>query len=326
MSETRPLVSVIIPVYNVEDYLRPCVDSVLAQTLENIEVIAVDDGSTDGSLAILREYAEKDARVTVLTQKNGSAGMARNTGLAVATGETLSFLDSDDFFELNMLEKAYNKLKETKAQFVAFDSDLYLNDEQKYKAAKHIDKDALPPWEPFHRRAMTNNPFRVFIGWAWDKLYDTDFVKSNQLTFQVQRTTNDMAFVFSAVVIAERIAWIDEKLAHHRKNVGSSLSNTRENSWHCYHDALIRVRDFVRDRGLWSELEQDFVNYALHATLWNLGSLAPATQEKLFNRLKEEWLEEFGLMNRPESYFDNPRDYQKLLQIQKMSYAQYTHQ
>ena len=324
MSEKKPLVSVIIPVYNVEDYIRPCLDSVLAQTLQDIEVICVDDGSTDGSAAILHEYEAKDPRVIVVEQQNGSAGKARNTGLEKATGETLSFLDSDDFFELDMLEKAYKKLKETNAQFVAFDSDLYLNDEKIFKTAKHIDKDALPPYEPFHRRSMTNNPFRVFIGWAWDKLYDTEFVRQNQLTFQVQRTTNDMAFVFSAVVIAERIAWIDEKLAHHRKNVGSSLSNTRENSWHCFHDALIRVREFLVARGLFAELEQDFVNYALHAILWNLGTLQGETKEKLYNRLKDEWLEELGLTNRPESYFDSTGDYRKLLKIQKFSFSQYT--
>lgn len=323
MSENKPAVSVIIPVYNVEDYLRPCMDSILGQTLQDIEVICVDDESTDSSLAILKEYAEKDSRVTVLTQRNGGAGKARNTGLAVAKGETLSFLDSDDFFELNMLENAYNKLKETKAQFVVFDSDVYWNDSKEYKAARHVDKEALPPYEPFHRRSFTNNVFRVFIGWAWDKLYDAEFVRSNKLTFQEQRTTNDMLFVFSAVAIGERIAFLDQKLAHHRKNVGSSLSNTREKSWHCFHDALIRLREFLGIRGIYFELEEDYINYTLHASLWNLDTLQGETKEKLFNKLKAEWLKEFGLTDKPESYFENPREYQKLLRIMRMNYEQY---
>ena len=97
-----PKVSVIIPVYNVEQYLRECLNSVIKQTLKEIEIICVDDGSTDNSLDILKEYAEKDHRITIITQKNLHAGVARNAGLSIAKGEYLSFLDSDDFFELNL--------------------------------------------------------------------------------------------------------------------------------------------------------------------------------------------------------------------------------
>ena len=97
-------VSVIIPVYNVEQYLRPCLDSVLNQTLKNIEIICIDDGSTDDSLKILMEYAEKDNRITILKQKNKGAGVARNYGMSIATGEYFLFLDSDDFFSETLLQ------------------------------------------------------------------------------------------------------------------------------------------------------------------------------------------------------------------------------
>ena len=116
-----PLVSVIIPVYNVEEYLRQCLDSVREQTLSDIEIICVNDSSTDGSLSILEEYAKKDPRIQVVTQPNGGAGAARNKGLSMAAGKYLSFLDSDDFFEPDMLELAYKKAEEDKADFVVFD-------------------------------------------------------------------------------------------------------------------------------------------------------------------------------------------------------------
>ena len=112
----HPKVSVIIPVYNTEPYLRECLDSVINQTLRDIEIICVDDGSTDGSLAILREYQEKDSRVSVYMQPNLNAGAARNHGLRYAKGEYLSFLDSDDFFERNMLETAYEYAKRQNAE------------------------------------------------------------------------------------------------------------------------------------------------------------------------------------------------------------------
>ena len=320
---SKPAVSVIIPAYNVEQYIRQGMDSVLKQTLREIEVICVNDGSTDRTLEILKEYEASDSRVKVLTQKNSGAGAARNNGLKLAQGETLSFLDADDFYELNMLEKAYRKLRETKAQFVVFDSDEYMNDTGEYRTPRHIDKNAIPPYEPFHRRALTNNPFRAFIGWAWDKLYDAEFVRENGFRFQEQRTTNDMAFVFSALIQGERIAVIPQVLAHHRKNVASSLSNTREESWMCFYNALCEVKRFMRERGAYPEMSRDFINYALHSCLWNLMTLQGAAKEKLYAKLKTEWLDELELTGKKEDYFDQKNDYQELLRIQHLDIREY---
>ena len=101
------LFSFIVPVYNTAPFLRQCIDSILSQTLQNIEVICVDDGSDDGSVDILKEYEQTDSRVSVILQQNSGGGAARNKGIAVAKGKYLSFLDSDDFFEPKMLEEAY---------------------------------------------------------------------------------------------------------------------------------------------------------------------------------------------------------------------------
>lgn len=320
---STPLVSVIIPAFNVEDFIRPCLDSVLGQTLQDIEVICVDDGSTDGTGKILREYEEKDPRVRVLTQDNRGAGAARNLGLQEAKGETLSFLDGDDFFEPDMLETAYRKLKETRAQFVVFDSDVYFEDTKEFYHKSQIKYNAIPPYEPFHRRSVTDNVFRIFIGWAWDKLYDAEFIRSSGLRFQEIRTTNDMYFVFSALVISERIAVIHRELAHHRKNVQSSLSNTREKSWDCFYQALCKVRETLVSRDIYYELEQDFVNYCLHSCLWNLNSLKGDAQKKLYQMLKEKGLRELGLTDRDPQYFYNAGDCEKLIRMQKMTYEQY---
>lgn len=118
-------VSVIIPVFNAEKYLSQCLDSIVNQTLTNIEIICVDDGSTDTSFQILKEYEEKDSRVIVLSKSNAGAGTARNEGLKIAKGKYLSFLDADDFFERNMLECAYGKAEQDNADICIFESDLY---------------------------------------------------------------------------------------------------------------------------------------------------------------------------------------------------------
>lgn len=113
-------VSVIIPVYNSEIYLKECLDSVVNQTLQNIEIICIDDGSTDASMDILHEYARKDERFKILEQKHLGGGAARNLGLKEAAGEYFSFLDSDDYFELDMLEKIYLRCSEKKADIGVF--------------------------------------------------------------------------------------------------------------------------------------------------------------------------------------------------------------
>lgn len=311
-----PVVSVIIPVYNVEKYLNQCLDSVLNQTLQDIEVICVNDSSTDGSLAILEEYAKKDERVTVVTQPNSGAGAARNKGLSLAAGKYLSFLDSDDFFEPDMLELAYNKAEEDKADFVVFQSDQYYTDKKKFvEVSWTLREKELPPYTPFNHRQMTDNIFKVFVGWAWDKLYNREFVLRNRLQFQEQRTSNDLLFVFSGVALAKRISIVKKVLAHQRRDAKDSLSKTRENSWHCFYDALTALRDRLKAEGLYEEMEKDFINYALHFSLWNIRTLAEPTKSMLIQKMKTEWFAELGILGKDEKYFYNKHEYKEYCRL-----------
>ena len=307
-----PLVSVIIPVFNVEKYLKQCLDSVAAQTLEDIEIICVNDSSTDSSLDILNEYARKDERIKVVTQPNSGAGAARNKGMSMATGKYLSFLDSDDFFEKDMLKLAYDKAVEDKADFVVFNSDQYYTEKDKFvEVAWTLRVKEIPPYTPFNHRQMTDNIFKVFVGWAWDKLYNREFVEKNNLVFQEQRTSNDMLFVFSAVAIAKRISVVDKVLAHQRRDAKDSLSKTRENSWHCFYDALLALRKRLQQEGLYRETEKDYINYALHFSLWNINTLAEPTKSILIDKMKKEWFEELGIKGKNEEYFYNKKEYKQ---------------
>ncbi len=312
-------VSVIIPVYNAEAHLQECLDSVIAQTLKEIEIICIDDGSTDGSPAILNNYAAKDDRITVVRQENAGAGAARNNGLRHAHGTYLSFLDADDFFEPTMLEEAYACAECYKADVVVFNSDQYYENTDEYKEVSWVVRYAeMPPYQPFNRRALTDNVFKVFVGWTWDKLFDRQFVLDNDLWFQEQRTTNDMLFVFSAIALAKRIAYVehDHILAHQRRTTQDSLSKTREQSWDCFYKALIALRDRLQAEGIYQELEKDYINYALHAVLWNLNSLAEPSYSELLVKLKEQWLDDLGIAGRDQTYFYNKQEfeqYRKLL-------------
>lgn len=119
MSDNEIKVSIIIPVYNVEAYLRKCLDSVVGQTYENLEIIIVDDGATDNSYSICREYADRDSRIVLIHQENGGLSAARNKGLSVATGDYVLFLDSDDWVDIHMVEKLVFLASEHDADAVA---------------------------------------------------------------------------------------------------------------------------------------------------------------------------------------------------------------
>ena len=312
-------VSVIIPVYNAEEYLEQCVGSVMNQTLQDIEILCVDDGSPDNSLEVLKRLQAKDDRIRIISQPNGGAGAARNNGLRHATGEYLSFLDADDFFEPNMLEEAVAAADQYRADFVVFNSDQYHMDKEKFVEVPWVLRTAdIPPYMPFSYRQLTDNVFKTFVGWAWDKLYRRSFVMEHDIWYQEQRTTNDMLFVFTALVTAKRIAIVNKVLAHQRRGGGASLSVTREKSWHCFYDALTALRRRLESEDIFWELEKDYINYALHFCLWNLNTLAEPTHQLLQDKLVSEWFETLGIKGKPESYFYNRGEYAQYKKIMKL--------
>lgn len=308
-------VSVIIPVYNAELHIRECLDSILTQNNQRIEVICVDDGSTDNSLAILREYEENHPEMIVLTQENAGAGAARNAGLKIARGEYLSFLDADDYFEPDMLYRAYQKATVDESDIVVFRSAKYLEDKKRLAGAAYTINEALLPLEqPFAGTDIEEDVFKAFVGWAWDKLFRTEFVRENGLTFQEQRTSNDMLFVFSAVVKAQRISTMNSVMAYHRREEGS-LSVTREKSWDCFYHALTALRQQLKDWGLYERFERDFINYALHFSIWNLTSMRGASYFKLYDKLCHEWADDLGITAHEEEYFYAGGEYRLMQEI-----------
>ena len=121
-------VSIVIPVYNVEAYLKECVDSAIKQTYKNLEIILVDDGATDSCPEICDVYAQSDKRIKVIHRENGGLSAARNTGMDASTGEYIYFLDSDDYIELKAIEKLVNTIETEKADFVFFDGYVFYTD------------------------------------------------------------------------------------------------------------------------------------------------------------------------------------------------------
>ena len=213
-----PKVSVIIPVYNVEQYLRECLDSVVNQTLREIEIICVDDGSTDSSLDILKEYASKDNRITVITQKNLHAGVARNAGLAVARGEYVHFCDSDDWVEKEIYTECLKKIADI-ILFDAFKTDISLNKKLSWKK-DYLNKEKI-------KGDINEFEFKFCTGSPWGKLFRRTFINKHKIRFQNLKCCNDIYFVKLALVVADSIELVDRPLYNWRFNAQGNTSSSR---------------------------------------------------------------------------------------------------
>ena len=319
-----PKVSVIMAVYNAEAFLDEALDCVLNQSLREIEVICVDDGSTDSSLAILNARAEKDARMRIISQQNATAGAARNEGMRRATGKYLSFLDSDDRFERDMLELAYEACERESAEIGVFRCDMF--DDRTgavTSGAWALRDERLPEKRPFSWRDMPDQLFFAFVGWAWDKLFLREFVERNDLRFQALRTTNDMFFVFAALASAERIVTIDRVLAHQRRRAEGSLSVTREHSWDCFHAALAALGVFLKARGVYPALERGYLNYCVHFSLWNLNTIYGEAYEKLYGAIRNEYFPAWGIAEHPDDFFMNQGELSQARRVLEMPFSAY---
>lgn len=318
-------VSVIVPVYNAETYLVECVESILNQTLKEIEIIFINDGSTDNSPAILSEYAKKDNRITIINQSNIGAGLSRNKGITIAKGKYLSFLDADDFFKLDMLEKAYAKAEQTTSDITVFRCNSFDQTSKNIVPMYYtILEFLLPKKEVFAFGDIEKDMFKAFVGWAWDKLFLTEFVKSNNLQFQDLRTSNDMYFVYVALLLAEKVTVLNENLVFHRENTTTSLSQTREISYDNFYLALKKLKLFLIENNIYDRYRIDFINYALNLSLWHLSTLKDKTvQEQLYNNLKLEWFDELEVNTLDTNQFYRLKEFKEYTKIKSLCFAKW---
>ena len=295
-----PFVSVIIPVYNAEKYLRACLDSVVAQSLREIEIICVDDGSTDASAAILREYAARDPRVRVITQENRYAGAARNAGMKIARGDYLSFLDADDVFEPDMLRKMFLDAETRAADVVICRADRFSDSlEARTPAPWTVRTELLdvPATTVFSYKNFRRDAFTFCIGWTWDKLFSRRFVEAQGLTFSETRSTNDAYFTFLAVLFARRISFVDRVLVHQRERF-DSLSRTREKDPLCYWQVVRDMKHAILARpGLWDEVGDAFMRWLAGFALWQAESLAPDARERQIAYFRDVAAPEFDFLS-----------------------------
>jgi glycosyltransferase involved in cell wall biosynthesis len=312
MPVANPMVSVIIPVCNAGKYLRPCLLSVAEQSLRDIEIICVDDGSTDGSLDVLQRFAARDARFRIVQQANAGAGAARNRGLGFASGTYLSFLDADDTFEPSMLKDACDCAEANHADIVVFRMQKV---DERTGAVSPGDfafgASRFPPGV-FNGHDAPDYIFLSFQGWAWNKLFARAFVTANNLCFQEIQRTNDLYFTYTALLAADRIAPLDKVLVHYRVGTGNSLQATNHLAPLDFFKAIDALAEYIDCHGLRAEFDRGFVNFALGSCLYNLRSQHDvATRRLLLNFLRQEGFIKLRLSTYPPAFFMNANDYRQ---------------
>jgi len=294
-----PKVSVVMPVYNVEPYLRQCLDSVLNQTLKEIELICVDDGSTDASLDILKEYAEKDNRITVITQKNLYAGVARNAGLSQARGEYLSFLDSDDFFEPTLFEETYKLAEKEQSQIVFYQYTNFDNEKNQCEGTPRGINKRLTNREyiTITTNSEKDNLFTLCNPMPWNKLINRKFVVKENLHFQALPASNDVCFSLSALACAKQITLYYKNLVYYRHNRRGSLKNTRDKNPLNFYQAYKGIYNTLQEKKLYECFKKTFLNSLTSTSLWTLKN----TDEQhnfVKNFIKNTIIPEFSLLEK----------------------------
>lgn len=236
-------ISVVIPVYNVEKYLSECLDSVVNQTYKNLQIILVDDGSTDFSGKICDVYAEKDNRITVVHQKNAGAGAAKNTGLELIDGDYFSIIDSDDYIELDMYEKMVNSLEKYNADIVqCLFRNVFVNDsfDRKYKIKGNYPK--VLTSKRFLKEYLYDWKYAIFA----NKVFKSSLLKD--IRFPVGRKIDDEFFTYKLVCNAKKVVNIDNILYNYRMRK-TSVMNENDTDRLIYDriDCFIERYNYVSD-------------------------------------------------------------------------------
>jgi len=301
------LVSVIIPVYNSERFLRQCLDSVVNQTLRDIEVICVNDGSTDNSLKILEEYSGVDKRIRVYTKSNEGKGAAsaRNLGLENACGKYLMFLDSDDFFELDMLESLTARAEETDSDVVICGAKRFDNLTQKVSGFYTSIKLELAPQMPsFSYKDCKRDIFQISDVIAWNKLFKKSLIHKYNLRFEPINISDEQYVSCVSLVLAERITVVDKKLVNYRYNTNTSQCDFRTKHPEAAYMAIWSIVDAFKKYGVFEDIKQSYYNIILPGMRVYYDAMDDySTFVSLHNKLKCEVFAALGIAELPREYF-----------------------
>lgn len=252
------MVSIIVPVYNSGFFLRECLSSIQQQSYTNIEVICIDDGSTDNSATIINEYVTSDKRFQYIYKNHTNAGEARNIGITASKGDYLMFLDSDDFFAPNMVELALDTSLSTNADITIFQYKLYY--EETGRLSSQIYGINTNRKSPFNLIDLQKHRFELTNIAVWNKLYKSSFLKQNKILFKSHAAINDVFFSWCSLILANKIDLCRNVGVFYRINTGTAISDNLLRTSDCFIDAFREINEYVQEIGRWKQLKDDLLD------------------------------------------------------------------
>ena len=271
-----PKVSIIMPVYNVEDYIEKSIESVINQTLKDIEIIIVNDGSQDNSKELLQKYLKNNNNIIYLEKENGGLSSARNFGIKYATGEYIAFLDSDDFVEVNMYEEMYNVAKKENADMVECDFIW----EYPNKKIKDIGKLYFSKKEAIEKARVV----------AWNKIIRRDILQKTKIEFPNGLRYEDIEFFYKILPYLDKISFVKKNFVHYvqRQN---SIVNTQNIRTKEIFNVFNNVIKYYKEKNIYEEykeeLEYTYIRILLCSSLKRMCKIGNKDQKR--ETLKETW-------------------------------------
>lgn len=297
------MISVIIPVYNVEDYLHVCLNSVLKQTYQNFEIICIEDASTDSSLEILEYFAQKDSRIKILrNDSNQGPGYSRNKGLDVAQGEYISFLDGDDWFGLDAFEILIKKIEEDNLDVLLFKNIVYYDEPREFGFEEYYDMEFMNKFEDqvFNHWNLDKTKLFDISNAPWNKFYSKSFLDDKNIRFPNENLIHeDNPFFYKVITSADKISIIDKYLHNRRRRQDSIMTLTNERLFDNIDIAYTILDLFFEDKELYEYYKKEVLTY-IFAVIFKgkYNKIDDELKEKFFKKVQEAfevYIEKYGL-------------------------------
>lgn len=285
-----PKVSVIIPVFNSENLLKDCLISVQNQTLTDIEIICIDDGSTDNSYNILEDFSENDDRFKVFHQENFGAGFSRNVALEKSVGEFILFLDSDDWIENNTCENLYNQATNLSSDLVLFDAVRHLPDNQSMDLIHFLGNGSNRNFSSlsFDYELVKDKVLNAYFGVIWSKFYKKSFILENDIKFPNHKLYNDVEFHVKSMLLAKRISYFPKIFYHYNRIGQDSLQTLYVSSDEAivFYDVMCGVKEFLLENNFFEEFKLEFIEFTFREFERKLSEINDEFKPQYFEKIK----------------------------------------
>lgn len=281
-------VSVILPVYNVEKYLATCLYSLVKQTLEDIEIICINDGSTDNSLNILKDWAQRDSRIKIIDKENEGQGVARNIGIEIAKGEYIGFVDPDDFVRRDMFEKMYLQAKNLNSDIVICDIERFYEETQKYTPSKFFEnyqspfrakKVDFPAGQNIDKEEIYKT-LLISPCYSWNKIYKREFIINNNIKFAPRKCYEDCIFIMQSHILANNISYIAESFYVYLIRKSSTL-RSQKNIYDEFQLTYEEIKSYLAETGF----ADKFANNIRYFYNMGLFLIYKRTRDKQFKKV-----------------------------------------